>query len=95
MEKEIQEQLEQKKKDLMLFCMANKIPMFSAFAEETVKGTEYNSVVVTPYELSMKLTEDKITKFSAALNRHFEIRFKTFAKTEDEFDSAIDDLLED
>jgi hypothetical protein len=93
MEKEVKNQLDTKMKDLMLFCMKHRIPMFATFADEKNGETKYESTVVTPYELGMKLSEDKITKFSAALNKHFELRFKTQAKMEDSIDAAIDDLI--
>ena len=93
MKKEVSEELEAKKKELYLFCLANKVPCFCIFADETEKGTEYSHVVVTPHEADTTLTDDKITKYSASLNKNFELRLKAHQKVEDEMDQAIDDLL--
>ena len=95
MDKEVRTQLEEKKKELLIFCLANKIPMFAVFADETDNGTEYNNITITPHEIGVSLSEDKITKYSASLNKHFEIRFKTHAKTEDKIEDAIDSLLDE
>ncbi len=92
---EVRAQLAQKKKDLLIFCLENKIPVFAVFADETDNGTDYTDVVLTPREIGITLTEDRITKYSASLNKHFELRFKTHAKVEDELEGVIDDLITD
>jgi len=95
MKAEVLNELEARKKELFLFCLANKIPCFCIFANETESGTEYEHVVVTPHEADMTLTDDKITKYSASLNKNFELRLKANQKIEDNMDQAIDDLLAD
>ncbi len=95
MTSEVKMELEQKKKDLFLFCMTNKIPVFAVFADETETGTNYTDVVVTPQEVDVKLSDDKITKYSGSLNKHFALRFIAHTQIEDEMDDALDDLLDE
>lgn len=91
---EQEKELEQKINDLYLFCLANKIPMFAIFANETEKETKYENLVITPHDVGIKLTDDKITKYSASLNKNFELRFKAAAKSEDSFENIIDSFSE-
>ena len=95
MENELQEQLNEKKKELMLYCLKNKIPMFFVTAEETQSGTKYDSAVITPREVNVQLSDDKITKFAMALNKHFILQFKSHTNTESQIDDAIDCFLSD
>lgn len=93
MEKKIKDTLKEKQKELFILCLANKIPLFSVFADETNMGTKYESAVVTPFEIGKELKNDKITKFSVALNDNFELRLKSHIKIEDDFENNIDKLL--
>jgi len=93
MENELKKEFLELRKQLFLFCLKHKIPMFSVFAEETEEGTVYENTTLTPHDVGVTLSNDKITKYSASLNKNFELRFKSNVRLEDDADYAVDDLL--
>ncbi len=93
---EIKEELDEKLADLGKFCTKHKMPLFVIYAEEEEKGkTEYGNFVLTPFELGMELTDDRITKYSASLNRNFSIRLSNSLLPEDRTGDIIDELMGD
>ena len=90
MQEEVRAEFEKKKEELHKFCILNQIPIFMIAADEKGSKTEYTSLCVTPQILDMELSDDRITKYCASLNKAFEIRFKTAAITEDKIESAFD-----
>ncbi len=92
---EIREELNNKLADFGKFCTRNKLPLFVVYAEETNGGTEYGHFVLTPYELGIKLSDDRITKYSASLNNNFIIRLKNNLVPEDCLGDIIDDMVGD
>ena len=95
MTEEVRAELEKKKEDLQMFCLTHKIPLFMIAADAKGSKTEYINLCVSPQIVGVELKDDKITKYCASLNKAFELRFKSFAATEDKIESAFDALLEE
>lgn len=66
-----------KMEELRVLCAMEGIPFFAVVAEETGTETKYHSEVVTPVQAGIKLTNDKITKYNAALSNDFYIKLVT------------------
>lgn len=66
--------IEEKMKELKDLCILNDIPMIAVAAYEQSGETEYDSEVFTPLEANISLSNDKITKFNAALSNRFYIK---------------------
>ncbi len=74
--KNVHMELEERLTDLMRFCIDNDIPFFSTFALEENGKTTYVNRAVTPIELNVELSNDRITKYAASLNENLVLRFK-------------------
>ena len=95
MSDEVREELKQITENLYRFCIKHKIPIFMLYADETEDDTKYEHMCITPHDVKVSLKNDRITKYGASLNENFELRFKSFIKTENEMEDAYDSLLDD
>ncbi len=96
MTEELMEELQTKLSDLGKFCTKHKLPMFFIYAEETEDHkTRYGHSVLTPFELGVELTDDKITKYSASLNKNFTIHLSNSLVPEDRTGDIIEELIGD
>lgn len=62
--------------ELLAVCVAEGLPVFATVAEEKNGTTMYESRVQTPLRCKYPLSNDKITKFNAALNDNFNLVIK-------------------
>lgn len=94
MKPEIRKQVEDKLNELLVLCVDNHIPLFATVAEEKNGSTEYIHCVHTPTAADVTLSDDKITKFNAALGSEFYIKIRV---PEQEVSAAdlIGDFLDD
>ena len=92
------ELLTEKFREIELICIKHKMPCFLTFAIEGEGKTEYKHTTVTPHLVGVKLTENKIDKFNAALNSNITLNLNTHKPTEfigdvfDEFAGAEEDI---
>lgn len=89
-----EETLNEKINDLMMFCLENQIPFFLTCAMETKTGTKYVNKAITPMDLSVTLTNDRITKYAASLNENLVLKFKNSSPkffAGDEYDSILEE----
>ena len=93
MTNEMREEIKETVDKLTNLCISTQIPMFLIYAEEKDTGTEYNHSVVTPIEAGVKLSEDKITKYSASLNKNLYLSFKGTGLEDMESGDMFDELV--
>jgi hypothetical protein len=72
MKQEVKDKLD----ELLSVCITENLPMFATVAEEVNGETIYESRVQTPLRCRVPLTDDKITKYNASLNKHFNLVLK-------------------
>lgn len=65
---EFTEQITEKFRDIEMLCIKNKVPCFLTCALEADGETNYLHTTITPHIVGVKLTDNKIDKFNAALN---------------------------
>lgn len=71
------EQITEKFREIEMLCIKNKVPCFLTCAIEENGATEYLHKTITPYLVGMKLTDNKIDKFNAALNSNITMSINT------------------
>lgn len=86
------EELNEKLNDIADFCFMHRIPIFMLYAKEENGATKYVNNVVTPMNVDVHLSDDKITKYNASLNENFQLKIKRNNPTTyagDLFDSIL------
>jgi len=78
---EIFEELDKKMNEVMDFCYRNRIPIFMTYAKEENGETAYVNNVITPINVDVLLSDDRITKYNASLNENLMIKFKRSSPT--------------
>ena len=78
---------------LMDICTSEGLPLFATIAEEVNGKTVYESRVQTPLRCKYPLSNDKITKFNAALNDNFNLVLRGERDTAPSEIDVIGDLL--
>lgn len=91
-EPQVFEELNKKLNDIAEFCLMNRIPIFMLYAREENGTTKYVNNVITPINVNVHLSDDRITKYNASLNENFQLKIKrnnpaTYAG--DVFDSIL------
>lgn len=71
------EQIEPKFREVEMLCLKHKIPCFLTCAVEGDGETSYPHTTITPHLLGVKITDNKIDKFNAALNSSIQMSLKT------------------
>ena len=63
--------------ELTKTCLDLNVPFFATVGYESNSKTKYINRAVTPIELGVNLTDDKITKYAASLNESFVLKIKS------------------
>lgn len=74
---EFKAQITEKFRDIELLCIKHKVPCFMTCALEENGATNYLHTTITPNLVGVKLTDNKIDKFNAALNSHITMHLNT------------------
>lgn len=92
-----EESLNEKISDLTRFCLENQIPFFLTCALEENDNTKYVNKAITPMDLNVSLTNDRITKYAASLNENLVLKFKNSSPkffAGDEYESILEEDFE-
>lgn len=71
------EQVTEKFREIEMLCLKYKVPCFLTCALEGEGVTDYIHTTITPHLVGIKLTDNKIDKFNAALNSNIVMSLKT------------------
>jgi hypothetical protein len=92
--KEIFDTIHQKAKELRDFCLLHKIPMMITVAREEEDETVYESEILTPTQLGVNLSDDRISKLNVAFTNGFCIRIKDDKLDNLAVGSAFSDMMD-
>lgn len=70
-------QITEKFREVEMLCLKYKVPCFMTCALEDDNETNYLHMTITPYLVGVRLTDNKIDKFNAALNSNITMNLKT------------------
>ncbi len=86
-------ELDDKINALEQFCLLNKLPVYISVATEPLFGNiKYVTRSITPKDLKISVSEDRITPLSLSNNKHLKL---TAIDEESEEDTSLGDLYAD
>lgn len=93
---EIMLELEGALKALQDVCIKNKMPMFVSIATENVLPVKSINKSLSPTELGVKLSDDRIMKYIGSCNKHLALVYVNEDGISNKTESdIIDELLEE
>lgn len=95
MTEESRKEIKEAVNTLTKLCILHQVPLFLVFAEEKDEGTVYEHSVITPKEAGVVLTDDRITKYSASLNKNLVLTYKNADFTRQASGDVMDMLIGD
>lgn len=94
-EEKIMADLDKKISELESFCLKNKLPFFVSVATEPLLNTNgYVTRAITPTDIKVTLTEDRITKLSLSNNKHLKLVLEN-EQSETDIGDLYGDLLKE
>ncbi len=95
---EIKEEFNKIMDGLRAFCITNEVPIFMLYGDDTVTDgkvsqVDYGHLVITPFEVGKEYKNDKILKYSASLNKNFDLRLKETIDMSQLMEDAFDSFM--